>query len=152
MIDPLQTFLDEHYKESIILSVNESVPQLPTIEDRVLAHHCFTKELGYTDQYTIPRIIQHRIMQAKNKRIRYYDAPENIIIIHELAKQMGVSAPTFIRNVLHDYLRSKNYVPVQISSTKQYTLTRKELVQYNAPDELLKLSAELSRSTSCTVL
>lgn len=151
MNDIYERFIAESYKEHILLGIAETIPQTPDEVDLVLAHHHFTKELGFTDEYTIPRIIHDRHYKTELKRVRYFDASENVIHLKEIAKAQNVNATQVVRDAVHAYLKSMGYVPLQIEKRKPYNITRKQIEQFNVPEALLETCTQISVRTKTSV-
>jgi|SRR6056300_1666439 len=151
MFDDYRKFIDESYKEHILLSIAESIPDTPDDADVLLAHHHFTKELGFTDEYVIPRIVYDKYHKPAHKRIRYFDAPENVLILKEIAENKNVSAGAIVREAVHLYLKQAGYVPLQIEQRKKYKLIRKEIDEFNIPGALLETCKQISVSTKTTL-
>lgn len=151
MIDIYERFIAESYKEHVLLDIAETIPQSPDDADVLLAHHHFTKELGFTDEYVIPRIVYDKYHKPAHKRIRYFDAPENVLILKQIADNKNISAGAVVREAVHLYLRQAGYVPLQIEQRKKYKLIRKEIDEFNIPDALLETCTQISVRTKTSV-
>ncbi len=119
-------FIQEHSDEMIRASIEETRPR--RLKHRTFLKACtsFLVEIEKEGFVCVPPSTEYKLQlnNTKQYKMQYADHPENLDVIKILAEEVGVSQAHYLRTLIHSFLLSKGYKPIETR------FKRKETPQY----------------------